>query len=133
MPNVATLVYGACRNDAPACIEYSWVPTGQRHVINLTTAKASDQSTDKAEKATHVQVYSLRNGRYGVASSWQFPVGPAPGGKYLASATVIASGRQAIGYAVYEDGTAAPPSTVSLVPIDNNFNCGAPGRGGATR
>ena len=128
MPNVATLVFAACRNeDVDACIEYSWVPTGRRHVINLANGKPSDHSTDPAPQATHVQVYKLRLGKYGVPpNTWQFPAGPPPGNKYLASATVVASGKRAEGYAVYDDGTSAVPDTVQLVPVDTTYSCGRP-------
>lgn len=127
MATQATLVFTGCapENRPDACIEYSWVPTGQRHVIELK-GQAVGTRTDRHSDVTHVQVYSLRSGRFGQAPSsngWQFPPGPPPSGTHLVSATVVVAGEYAYGTAVYDDGSA---STIDIVQLHHvqPFKCG---------
>lgn len=122
MPPVATMVFSACRPDGQACIEYSWVPTGQRYSIRLG-GTAVGASTDPAPAATHVQVYRLLNAGMGLPHDWQFPAGPPPAGKVLVGAYVHAVRDRAFGYAVYEDGTISIPDQVGLVIVPPGYEC----------
>jgi hypothetical protein len=123
-PPPATMIFSACRVDADACIEYSWIPTGQRHTIFLRTSTAMDSSTDPAPNATHVQVYTMRNGRVGLPpEGWQFPSLVSTSAKRLVGAVVHANGDHAFGQVVYEDGTIGALSSVRLVPVPPTYGC----------
>src|SRR5438105_7805506 len=60
----------------PACLEYSWVPTGQRHRILLPPGIPSASETDKVMRGTsvsNVQVYSRNYQNTAVPNSnWMF-------------------------------------------------------------
>ena len=123
-----TLVFSCSQVADPpgACVEYSWLPTGLRHVIALRPGSLTDSRTDQHANVTRIQVYSLRNGRYGqaqTASGWQFPAGPPPVGKHLVGAVIHVFGSQADGCGLYDDGTASPIDTVQLQPVPP-FVCG---------
>lgn len=126
MASHATMVFSACRPDGMACVEYSWVPTGQRHVIQLGNQPA-DAQTSPAPQVTHVQVYRLRNANFGLPpAGWQFPRTPAQPGRFLAAATIHVIRDRAYGFAVYDDGSMALPDDIQLVPITNEYDCGHP-------
>ena len=71
------------------CLEYSWVPQGERRVIQLAPGVRSKTQVDTAPanlNASHVQVYVVVNGNFG-AEMGQFPSGP-PRPKVLKTALV---------------------------------------------
>jgi hypothetical protein len=128
MTNHVTLIFNcaATHEAINACIEYSWVSTGQRHVIRVPSGGVIGVRTDQHSDVTHVQVYSLRNGNYGqeqTANGWQFPPGPPPAGKYLIGAVVQVAGSEAHGCGLYNDGTASAIDVLSLDPV-KPFECG---------
>ena len=95
----------------PACLEYSWVPEGKRHVILLRPGQQEGSRTDQIPdtlKPSHVQVYRLDNNKEVSAEQWQFPPGPPhPAPVASASVEVHQLQMEAVGTVYYTDGTIA--------------------------
>jgi len=63
---------------APADLQYSWIPTGQRHDIKLAPGQTLGTETDtnqNPDEIYQIQVYHLYDGN-SEAESFQFPSGP---------------------------------------------------------
>ncbi len=88
------------------CLEYSWVPEGKRRVITLNPdIKEGVGEGPTSNEASHVQVYALTNGLYGL-KEWQFPKG-SPTSSQVVSAMVELKELEAIGTVFYADGSSA--------------------------
>ena len=113
IPGEVTMYFS--RDDARgrACLEYSWVPTGQRHAIILAPGVQSASQPLAYTGVSQVQIYKLVNnglGYDGEAQFWQFPPGPpyaAPPSE--AFVAVLMRTRQAVGLERYADQTASAP------------------------
>ena len=55
MARYAGMVFSVDNKDGRACIEYSWVPTGQRHSIVLPGNTDAGSQTDRAPDATDAE------------------------------------------------------------------------------
>jgi hypothetical protein len=98
-----------------ACLEYSWVPEGKRRVIQLNlNVKEGAGDGPTAPKVSHIQVYALSNGLYGL-KDWQFPPGP-PHPSPVVRAIVKVKETEAIGTVFYQDRSSAT-DTKALVPM----------------
>jgi hypothetical protein len=87
----------------PACIEYSWVPTGKRHPIQLAPGQSQDSQSYDYQSATNVQIYVATIGDESIAN-WQIPI---RGEKQILHAVIALSvrARRLFGTVFYEDGT----------------------------
>jgi hypothetical protein len=130
MADFKTMVFSACRGDGAACIQYSWVPTGERHEIELNN-KPVDSSQDdvNGQRISHVQVYRLRNVNMGLTKDWIFPAFGTELPEEVVGAYVHATNKQAFGYVVYKDGRASQVSYVDLEPVSPEYRCGPEKRG----
>ena len=98
-----------------ACLEYSWVPEGKRRVIHLNpNVKEGEGEGPSANDASHVQVYALSNGLYGL-TDWQFPSGP-PHASPVVRAIVELKETEAVGTVFYHDQSSASDRK-ALVPM----------------
>lgn len=103
MSKQVTMIYRREYAVSTACLEYSWVPEGKRHVIMLAPGQKEGTRTDTIDdtlKPSHVQVYRLDNNKQVSIQMWQFPPGPPysaavvgalvylPNGNTIAEATV---------------------------------------------
>jgi hypothetical protein len=100
----------------PACLEYSWVPEGKRHTIQLKPGQQEGSETDSISddlNPSHVQVYRLTNNEMVSVDMWQFPPGP-PHSLPVESAKVdVFQARElAVGVVRYTDGTTAAGAIV---------------------
>jgi hypothetical protein len=91
-----------------ACLEYSWVPEGKRHVMRLEPLQQQDSESDPLDDVSQigcVQVYRLVSNRVG-ADSWQFPE-TASYDSQIVAALVQVSERDmlVVGTVFYADGT----------------------------
>jgi hypothetical protein len=92
-----------------ACLEYSWVPQGKRHTIQLLPGKKEDTQTDSVSADTnpsHVQMYSLSNNQKVGLKMWQFPPGP-PRSTPVIRATIEVTDKEVVGTVYYLDGSSA--------------------------
>ena len=97
------------------CLEYSWVSEGKRRVIQLNpNIKEGEGDGPMAKDASHVQVYALSNGLYGV-KEWQFPTGPAHSSPVV-RAIVEVKETEAVGTVFYQDQSHAS-DTKALLPM----------------
>lgn len=97
------------------CLEYSWGSQGKRRLIQLNpNTKQGAGEGPMADDASHVQVYALTNGQYGL-KEWQFPSGPAPRAP-IVGATVELKEIEAVGTVFYGDRSSAT-ETKALVPM----------------
>jgi hypothetical protein len=97
------------------CLEYSWVSEGKRRVIQLNPdVKEGEGAGPTAKDASHVQVYALSNGLFGL-KEWQFPPGP-PRLSPVMRAIVEVKETEARGTVFYQDGSSAG-DTKALVPM----------------
>jgi IPT/TIG domain len=97
------------------CLEYSWVSEGKRRVIQLNpNIQEGEGDGPMAKDASHVQVYALSNGLYGV-KEWQFPSGP-PHPSPVVRAVVEVKQTEAVGTVFYQDQSYAS-DTKALVPM----------------
>jgi len=89
----------------PACIEYSWVPTGIRHHIQLSPGEVQDSQTADYQSATNVQVYVLTQGDDS-AENWQLP---SVGEKEILHAVIAVSqrARKVTGTVFYSDASSS--------------------------
>jgi IPT/TIG domain-containing protein len=98
-----------------ACLEYSWVPEGKRRVVQLNpNVKEREGEGPSANDASHVQVYALSNGLYGL-TDWQFPSGP-PHASPVMRASVEVKETEAVGTVFYHDRSSASDRK-ALVPM----------------
>jgi hypothetical protein len=101
-----------------ACVEYSWVSEGKRRLIQLEpNMKEGEGSGPMAKDASHVQVYALSNGLYGL-KEWQFP-SDAPHSSPVVGALVELKELEAVGTVFYEDQSYAS-DTKALLPMPVN-------------
>lgn len=104
------------------CLEYSWGSQGKRRLIQLDpNTKEGAGEGPMADDASHVQVYALTNGQYGL-KEWQFPSRPAPRAPVV-GATVELKEIEAVGTVFYEDRSSAT-ETKPLVPMPVNCPAG---------
>jgi hypothetical protein len=97
------------------CLEYAWGPAGKRRLIQLSpNTKEGAGEGPSAGDASHVQVYALTNGQYGL-KEWQFPTDPAPASRVV-GAIVELKEIEAVLTVFYEDRSSAT-ETKSLVPM----------------
>src|SRR5262245_22237652 len=97
------------------CLEYSWVSEGKRRLIQLdSNIKEGEGDGPKAKDASHVQVYALSNGLYGL-KEWQFPSGPTHPSPVV-RALVEVKETEAVGTVYYQDQSSAS-DTKALVPM----------------
>lgn len=97
------------------CLEYSWGSQGKRRLIQLNpNTKEGAGEGPMADDASHVQVYALTNGQYGL-KEWQFPSGPAPRAPVV-GATVELNEIEAVGTVFYGDRSSAT-ETKALLPM----------------
>jgi hypothetical protein len=102
----------------PACLEYSYIPSGQRRSIQLLggdhTATRVD-SLNSTETYSLVQVYTVQT--EGLGASWDnFPAPPAPKPSLTTVIFQIRyAGREVIGSVYYADGT-SDSGTAPLLP-----------------
>jgi IPT/TIG domain len=97
------------------CLEYSWVSEGKRRVIQLNpNVKEGEGDGPMAKDASHVQVYALSNGLYGL-KEWQFPSGP-PYPSPIVRAIVDVKETEAVGTVFYQDQSSAT-DTKALVAM----------------
>src|ERR1700731_2084373 len=78
VPGQATMYFSRDDAGGPACLEYSWVPTGQRHAIQLAPGVQTGSQTLPYSGVEQVQIYKLVSNRLGAdgdAAFWQFPPG----------------------------------------------------------
>jgi len=91
------------------CLEYSWIPEGLRHNIQLLPGMQEDQSSDTIDdelNPSHVQVYVATNNNAVGIEMWQFPSGSTTAGPIEAALVEIFERRnQIIGTVFYSDGT----------------------------
>jgi hypothetical protein len=101
-----------------ACVEYSYVPQGQRRTIQLNTGQQQAIQTDTLPdevEPSHVQVYVLTNNDMVSVAMWQFPPGPPYGQPVTGAQVTIVQARMiAVGAVTYADGTVNTGS----VPLD---------------
>lgn len=97
------------------CLEYSWESERKRRVIQLNpNVKGGEGEGPMAKDASHVQVYALSNGLYGL-KDWQFPSGP-PHRSPILSATVEVKQTDAVGTVYYQDRSSVS-DTKALSPM----------------
>lgn len=105
-PTRVTMNFSRDEYGPAACLEYSWVPTGIRHVIQLSPGQASGTDTLPIEGPSNVQIYRATNGGVGF-DSWQIPpvklTPPIVGAGVKIVEKVLP--RQAIGVVYYQDGS----------------------------
>ncbi|HKY70685.1 MAG TPA: IPT/TIG domain-containing protein [Nitrospira sp.] len=114
-PAKSNMVFTRDLYKGKACLEYSWVSEGKRRVIQLNpNVKEGEGEGPTAKKVSHVQVYALSNGLYGL-KDWQFPSGP-PHPSPVVRASVEVKETEAVGTVVYQDQSTAT-DTKALVPM----------------
>jgi hypothetical protein len=92
-----------------ACLEYSWVPEGRRHTIQLGPGQPEATATDTVPddlRISNVQVYTLDANQRVSTSRWQFPALHL-GSRNMVSAAVEVFVQRAmvVGTAIYDDGS----------------------------
>jgi hypothetical protein len=97
-----------------ACLEYSWVPTGQRHAILLGLGEdVKSQDCKVSSTISKVQVYSLSVGGVGLANL-NFPSGTSPESIAYASIEVFLDQHRVTVTVHYSNGsTASDTQTIS--------------------
>lgn len=112
MSKQITMVFWRDKYKGPGCLEYSWIPEGRRHYINLMPGTQQGSSTDTVDdnlNASHVHVYVATNSGEVSIEMWQFPSTPPPKGSPIVSAQVLLfeEAKLIVGTAFYADGTIA--------------------------
>jgi hypothetical protein len=106
-----TMVFWRDKYEGPGCLEYSWVPEGVRHYINLrpgTQQGSSSDTIDDELNPSHVQVYVATNSGEVSIEMWQFPSGPPKASPIVSAQVLLFEGAgRIVGAAFYEDGTIA--------------------------
>lgn len=102
------MIFWRDTDPGPGCLEYSWVPTGQRRVVRLGPLQDEESRQDSvSDEISHVQVYRLVCNRYGL-DTWQFPQGPPHNSRIIfATIQVFESRMYVVGTAHYADGSSA--------------------------
>jgi hypothetical protein len=114
-PSRSNMVFKRDLYKGNGCLEYSWVSEGKRRVIELNpNIKEGEGDGPIAKDASHVQVYALSNGLYGL-KEWQFPSGP-PHSSPVVRAIVEVKETEAVGTVFYQDQSHAT-DTKALVPM----------------
>jgi hypothetical protein len=111
-----TMTFWRDDSSGPACLEYSWVPEGLRHTIQLDSGQREGSETDTISdelNPSHVQVYRLNNFEGASTEKWQFPDGP-PHALPVGSAKidVFQSREVVVGIVIYTDSTNAASARV---------------------
>jgi hypothetical protein len=103
MPRKRSMTMLRDNDDGEGCIEYSWVPTGQRRSLFLLIGQQQDGRVEELKEASKVQVYVLTQGQESLAD-WVFP---AAGQKEIVSATIAVREAANVVDAIvfYEDGS----------------------------
>ena len=103
-----TMVFWRDTDTGPACLEYSWVPEGQRKLIKLPPQQDEGSRQDPVSvNITQVQVYRLVSNARGI-DTWQFPPGPPHNSRIIyATVQVFESNMYVIGTVYYADGSRA--------------------------
>jgi hypothetical protein len=76
MSKQITMRFWRDKYEGPGCLEYSWVPEGRRHYINLLPGIQQGSSTDTIDDTlnpSNVQVYVATNNGEVSIEMWQFP------------------------------------------------------------
>jgi hypothetical protein len=113
MPKQVEIIFRRDHHGEPACLEYSWVPQGQRRTILLDPTQVFNSQKDSIPddlKPSQVQVYVLNDAPKGSlpsAGNRQFPSGPPRG--VVIAAEVKIQGRKVTGTAYYADGSSSQP------------------------
>jgi hypothetical protein len=112
MTTQITMIFWCDTDTGQACLEYSWVPQGNRKVIRLPPQQGEDSRKDPIDdlNITQVEVYRLVCNNVGKAgaASWQFPPGPPHNSRIVyATVQVFESRMYAVGTAYYADGSSA--------------------------
>jgi hypothetical protein len=107
-------------NDGPdqACVEYSYLPTGNRISLQLRPGMGATSRLDVLPPGVYsqVQVYTMQTGLPPVGASWQiFPSNPPRNNSELFTVIFQIRGRDAWATTYYTDGTSANASA-SLSP-----------------
>jgi hypothetical protein len=114
-PSKSAMVFKRDLYKGKGCLEYSWVSEGKRRVIQLNSEiKEGEGVGPTAKEASHVQVYALSNGLFGL-KEWQFPPGP-PRHSPVTGGIVEVKEMEAVGTVFYQDGSSAT-ATKALVPM----------------
>ena len=114
-PPKSNMVFKRSLYKGKGCLEYSWVPEGKRRLIQLNPdVKEREGDGPTAKDASHVQVYALSNGLYGV-KDWQFPSG-SPHPSPVVRAIVEVKETEAVGTVYYQDHSSARDTT-ALLPM----------------
>jgi hypothetical protein len=116
MPKRITISLWRDNSNGPAYLEYSWVPEGKRHTVQLRAGQQEGSETDSIPdnlKPSHVQMYRLTNNETVSVDMWQVPPGP-PHALPVESAKVdvFQMREEAVGVVRYTDGTSAAGATV---------------------
>lgn len=103
-----TMIFWRDSYNDPGYLEYSWVPEGKRHTIDLGPGEEEESRSDPGPAdASHVQVYRLTNGRLAI-EDWQFPPGPPYKSPVIAAIIqVLEYTMEVVGTVHYADGTNA--------------------------
>jgi len=100
------MVFKRDLSNGKGCLEYSWVSEGKRQLIQLNPSiKEGEGAGPTAKDASHVQVYALSNGLYGL-KEWQFPSGPTSS-LPVVRAVVELKEIEAVGTVFYQDESSA--------------------------
>jgi hypothetical protein len=114
-----TMTFSRDVNTGPACVQYSWVPDGQRKEIKLLPQQDQDSRSDSvSDNISQVQVYCLVCNELGIhaPNTWQFPPGPPYRSPVISAAIqVFESGKYVAGTVNYADGTSTS-DTYPLTP-----------------
>jgi hypothetical protein len=113
-------------NDGPdeACVEYSYIPTGQRLDLQLLRGMHYISRVDALKPANYsqVQVYTVQTGAPRMGAMWQaFPSTPV--NSELVSVIFLLRGRDAVVNTFYSNGT----SLTGTAPLSgSNLPCPSP-------
>jgi IPT/TIG domain-containing protein len=114
-PAKSNMVFTRDLYKGKACLEYSWVPEGKRRVIQLNpNTQEGEGDGPTAKEVSHLQIYALSNGLYGLRD-WQFPPGP-PHRSAVVRAIVEVKETEAVGTVFYHDRSSATDRK-ALVPM----------------
>ena len=111
MSKQVTMVFWRDKYEGPGCLEYSWIPEGQRRNLNLPPGIQQDSSTDSISddlNPSNVQVYVASNNDAVSIEMWQFPSRPSQSGPIVSALILIfEEANRIVGTAFYADGTVA--------------------------
>jgi hypothetical protein len=109
MSKQITMKFWRDKYEGSGCLEYSWIPEGLRHNLNLLPRIQEGSSTDSIDddlNPSHVQVYVASNNDAVSIEMWQFPSGP-PKTSPVVSALILLfeEANLIVGTVFYGDGT----------------------------